>query len=703
MKNRGDSIAPEREPRGHEPWDEDTALLAQIVRECRGGIFTYVLPERHVLQINREALRLFGWEEGRVEPGAQLFDRIDGEMVREDQMALRALRRNLRKPGDTLTTSYRLQRNGNVYLRVYMQSKLVERAGGGNMVINMLVDTTERYLHEKEQLARFMNMQVRYAKTERDNRREMRRYTDVIRALSDDYFAIYMIDVLHNRIQTVRAQDKLLPQVGETIGVEACCDQVMNGYANSYVHPEDRDRFLSETSLGTLYRRLKREKVFFIRYRRVIGELCEYTEFKVVDISDNQNASRCVLAVRSVDSEVRKDFEQQELLKEALIQAQYANKAKTTFLSNMSHDIRTPMNAIVGFASIAMSHLEDRERVRDCVMKITAASRHLQSLINDVLDMSRIESGKLVLREEPCSISGLVDDLTAVFQPQTQAGGLTLQVENSVQDDRVFADTLKLNQVLINILGNAVKFTPAGGLIYFTARQESLPAEGCGKYVFTVRDTGIGMSKEFQQHIFEPFERETTSTLSQTEGTGLGMTISKNLMELMGGEITLESEQGKGTTFTVSLILRQQAPGEEVEEDKCVAPGQVNFEGVRVLLVEDNELNREIAVELLESEGFVVEQAVNGADAIEKLERSEPGYYRVVLMDIQMPVLNGYEATRQIRSMGRRDVAAIPIIAMTANAFEEDRELAMKSGMNDHLAKPVRVEELLEKLAKVLQ
>jgi len=693
----------QEKPCGREPWDGDTALLSQIVRECQGGIFTYVLPERHVLQINREAIRLFGWEDGRVAPGARLFDRVDGEMVREDQSALRALLRGLREPGDTLTTSYRLQRDGIVYLKVQMQSKLVERAGGGRMVISMLVDVTEKYLHEKEQLARFMNMQVRYAKTERDNRREMRRYTDVIRALSADYFAIYIIDVLHNRIQTVRAQDKLLPQVGETIGNEARCDQVLSAYANRYVHPEDRERLISEISLGMLYRRLKREKVFFIRYRRISGELCEYTEFKVVDISDNQNTSRCVLAVRSVDSEVRKEIEQQELLKEALIQAQYANKAKTTFLSNMSHDIRTPMNAIVGFASIAMTHLEDRERVRDCITKINAASKHLQNLINDVLDMSRIESGKLVLREAPCRISELVSDLAAVFQPQTQAGGLTFRVETDVRDDRVYADTLKLNQVLINILGNAVKFTPAGGSIFFSARQQALPAEGCGKYVFTVRDTGIGMSKEFQRHIFEPFERETTSTLSQTEGTGLGMTISKNLMELMGGEITLESEQGRGTAFTVSLVLRQQAPGEGADEDRGDEPGQVSFEGVRVLLVEDNELNREIAVELLENEGFVVDQAVDGADAIQKLESSEPDCYRVVLMDIQMPVLNGYEATRQIRAMGRRDLATIPIIAMTANAFEEDRELAMKSGMNDHLAKPVRVDELLDKLGKILQ
>ncbi len=703
MNNREESLPLEEKPRGFAPLDGDAALLTQIVRECQGGIFTYVLPERHVLQINREAIRLFGWEEGRVAPGARLFDRVDGEMVPEDQTALRTLLRDLREPGDTLATSYRLQRNGNVYLKVQMQSKLVRRDGGEGMVISMLVDVTEKYLHEKEQLARFMNMQVRYAKTERDNRQEMRRYTDVIRALSADYFAIYIIDVLHNRIQTVRAQDKLLPQVGESIGSEAACDQVLNTYINHYVHPEDRERLRGEVSLGALYRRLKREKVFFIRYRRTKGELCEHTEFKVVDISDNRNTSRCVLAVRSVDSEVRKEIEQQELLKEALIQAQYANKAKTTFLSNMSHDIRTPMNAIVGFASIAMAHLEDQARVRDCVTKITAASRHLQSLINDVLDMSRIESGKLVLREEPCRISELVGDLTAVFQPQTQVGSLTLQVETSIQDDRVYADKLKLNQVLINILGNAIKFTPAGGSIFFTARQEAVPAEGCGKYVFTVRDTGIGMSKEFQRHIFEPFERETTSTLSQTEGTGLGMTISKNLVELMGGEITLESEQGRGTEFAVSLLLRLQAPGEGGAGDRDIAIEQMSFEGVRVLLVEDNELNREIAVELLEGEGFVVEQAFDGADAIRKLENSEEGYYRVVLMDIQMPVLNGYEATRQIRAMGRRDLATIPIIAMTANAFEEDRELAMKSGMNDHLAKPVRVDELLNKLGRILQ
>ena len=451
----------------------------------------------------------------------------------------------------------------------------------------------------------------------------------------------------------------------------------------------------------------------------------------------------------------------------AVQQEAAANRAKRDFLFNMSHDIRTPMNAIIGYTTLAETNLTQPVKVADYLRKISTASQHLLSLINDVLDMSRIESGRVVLEQKPVHLPTLVQDVQDIIQSNVTAKGLSFTVDLAgVRDEDVVADPLRLQRILLNILSNAVKFTPSGGSITLrvvekSSAGETLPAnpdgraasgvsEGAGgsisvgpagpgsdgagestsmeaagavssgagestsmatagtasngapvrygDYEFYVRDTGIGMSAEYQKHIFEQFSREETSTVSKTEGTGLGMPITKRLVEMMDGSIDLLSVQGQGTEFTVHLRLPLcGAPKKET-------PGpRPAFAGMRLLVVEDNELNMEITTTVLEEAGFVVDQAVNGQAALEKIATAAPGQYALVLMDIQMPVMDGYEATRRIRALPDPAKAQIPIVAMTANAFAEDRENALAAGMNEHIAKPFDIHTLLWKLAEILK
>ena len=548
-----------------------------------------------------------------------------------------------------------------------------------------------------------------------------------------------------------------------------------------------------------------------------------------------QKARKAEAAARKAASDTQ---ELNAKLQVAVEKAESANRAKSTFLSNMSHDIRTPMNAIIGFTTLALSNIDDTDRVKDYLGKTLASSNHLLSLINDVLDMSRIESGKIHLEEVEVNLSDVLHDLKTIVSGQIFAKQLELYMDvMDVTDEDVYCDKTRLNQILLNLLSNAIKFTPAGGTVSVRVRQLAGKVRGCGQYEFRIKDNGIGMSQEFAQKIFEPFERERTSTVSRIQSTGLGMAITKNIVDMMGGTIEVQTAQGKGTEFTVCVPMRaqtEQRPVEKITELEglkalvvdddfntcdsvtkmlvkvgmraewtlsgkeavlrarqsiemsdvyhayiidwrlpdmngievtrqirslhddtpiiiltaydwsdieveakaagvtafCAKPmfmsdlretlmsalGQkpadavqrllpeknADFKGKHILLVEDNELNREIAQEILQEYGFLVDTAENGAVAVEKVSTAAPGSYDLVLMDVQMPIMDGYTATRKIRALDDPARAKLPILAMTANAFDEDRRNALESGMNGFLSKPIVIDDLVQELRKIL-
>lgn len=399
---------------------------------------------------------------------------------------------------------------------------------------------------------------------------------------------------------------------------------------------------------------------------------------------------------RKIDA-LRKEREMQARLESALSMAQSANKAKTTFLNNMSHDMRTPMNAIIGYSGLAAKHIDDKPQVQDYLAKIGKSSNHLLSLINDVLDMSRIESGKMSLEEKPENLTDIINTLSDIVQADmdSKQHNFSIDIVN-LDDECVVCDRLRLNQVLLNILSNSIKYTAPGGTISMQVMEKSVSPSESATYEFRIKDNGMGMDEEFRKVLFEPFTRVKSSTVSGIQGTGLGMAITKSIIDMMGGRIEVKSELGKGTEITITFDFRLAGPEEDARPDAeqdCTGCAVEDFSlaGLKILLVEDNEINREIATAVLGEFGCVVSSAEDGDVAVRMMAEAKEGDYDIVLMDVQMPTIDGYEATRQIRALGT-EISRVPILAMTANAFEEDRRTAIEAGMNEHIAKPIDVD-----------
>jgi signal transduction histidine kinase/ActR/RegA family two-component response regulator len=395
--------------------------------------------------------------------------------------------------------------------------------------------------------------------------------------------------------------------------------------------------------------------------------------------------------------------EQQGKLEQACNEAESANNAKTSFLFNMSHDIRTPMNAIIGFADLLEKHQEDPQKRADYLKKIQDSSSVLLSIINNVLEMARIEKGTVVIDENPWSAEQFSDTIYSVFQDMMRQKNITFTRHVDVEHNYILCDPIKLREIFINIVSNAYKYTNPGGSVDMSIDEVESDREGYAMYRTTISDTGMGMAEDFLPHIFEEFSRENNTTDNKIEGTGLGMPIVKRLIDLMGGTIKVSSVKGEGSTFIVTI------PHKISNKESLATPRSNNeldtemFKGKRILLAEDNELNAEIAIEILGEAGFEVDRAEDGQVCVDMLEKEKDDFYDVILMDIQMPNLNGYEATREIRSLDDKEKANIPIIAMTANAFEEDKRDAMRAGMNAHLAKPINIRDLYKTLMGILE
>lgn len=445
---------------------------------------------------------------------------------------------------------------------------------------------------------------------------------------------------------------------------------------------------------------------------QIIGIDGEYHWISIQLIYVENPVNRDMLAIELVkvlDSQRTEQARQEMMLRDALAVAQQANHAKSDFLSRMSHDIRTPMNAIIGMSALGQMKLDDPLRVQDCFGKIDASCRYLLSLINDILDMSKIETGKMDIVRTRFDFKELIGEIYAIIYPQVQEKKQSFEMCHEETMARYYVgDALRLKQILMNLLSNALKFTLEGGRIWMEIREQRR-ANGFILIEITVKDTGIGMSEKFQERLFQPFEQETTERARNNVGSGLGLSIVNNLVQLMGGTIHVESKQGKGSCFTVVLPFEVDGEDEgEVEWGKPEKPGSANvlpkpdFKGQRVLMAEDNALNAEIAKALLEQWGLRVDCTGDGRETLERFKTSEEGYYGAVLMDVRMPLMDGLEATRAIRSLKRRDAADVPILAMTANAFEEDRAVAMEAGMTGYLVKPLDMGAMLRELERVL-
>lgn len=555
----------------------------------------------------------------------------------------------------------------------------------------------------------FANMDINEQKlTELKEEQQKKLYVEaqnIIKGLSAFYHSVFYVDLAEETFQTFVVRE----DVAERLNHSDQYGVLFDIYHEHLIHEEDRKRFQQEMSLGAIKERIQEgETIYDLEYRRDYSGYYGWMRVHVI-LAESRNGIpiKIILASHNIEKEKEQEAQSQKALFAAYEEARSANEAKSNFMAQMSHDIRTPMNAIIGMTAIAMGQVDDRERVKDCLQKISLSSSHLLHLINEVLDMSKIERGQLTLTEAPFSLKNLFHEIGSIVYNESMEKEQTLNfLTDGTTHDNLLGDAGKIRQVLINLINNAIKYTPHGGTIAVASREMTSGIPGVGCFVFTVEDNGIGISRDFMDHIFVPFAREDNCHVRKVQGTGLGMSISYGIVRAMQGNIRVESREGEGSRFIVTLNIRIQEEEEKEEAVQRAVTGNLGrkldacLQGRRLLLVEDNELNMEIAETLLRDAGFIVDKAENGYEAFQMFVSSEPGTYDAILMDLQMPVMDGYTAAGEIRGSGHPEAKTVPIIALTANAFAEDISKVLASGMNDHVTKPIDFDRLLAALRK---
>lgn len=668
------------------------AIETQFAESMPGGFFIYrATGDENFIYVNSATLRIFGCE-------------TEGEF--------RALTKNSFKtmvhPDDIeeVERSIKEQIESSVYDLDYVEYRIVRKDGQVRWIVDY-----GHFVHT-EVYGDVFYVFIDDATEKHRLQMEDRRKQSIIEGLSAGYNSIYFVN-LEQRTMMPYAWDKpvaeeIIQDIFENSNIERDFYSTNNEFVEKYIIPEDRATYLKSIDIENIKSNIAKNKNISCIFRcaQKNGDY-EYIQLSIAPVKGEPQFA--VLALKNVTEQMQKiQDENMQMLKMEfeLNNALLENNAKSTFLFNMSHDLKTPINAIMGFTELAQKNIDDdKDKVLNYLEKIRISGTLLVDLINAVLNMAQIESGNLNIKEEPCNLKKQAEILTDVFRSQIAEKNLNYNISLEIAHENVFADTPNLNRILSNILQNAVNYTPSGGSISFTISEDE-NSDLCSEkkcYKFVVSDTGCGMSEDFIERIWQPFVRGQNTTASKIAGTGLGLTITKKLVEAMGGTIELQSQPEKGTTFTIKIPFKeclQQAQdfSEEIPKRKWTSS---NKENKRVLLVEDNELNREITLEFLKECGIDVDAACDGLEALEIFKASEENFYDLILMDIQMPRMNGYESTKAIRALDRKDAASIPIFAITANTLENDKLRAFKSGMNRVIEKPVNMDSFSELLKKV--
>ena len=682
-------------------------LTAQQIKrftdEMPGGFFIYRSGSGQILYANHAVLRIFGCET------AEEFQELTGGsfhgMVHPED--LQAVEKSIREQifdsrYDLDYVEYRIIRRDRSVCWVEDFGHYIETERLGGVFYVFLADITERrrrsmaersaILEEKLQKERELQEQAeqntQFLEQMND---ELVRRLELIEGLSADYEVVFHADLEQNIIQPYRVSSRECFHFGRDLQVRPY-QGFAEEYAHRWVHPADRENFLSGLSPDHIRETLKKVRTYHIDYRILRDGETEFVQAFLVNVSPSaEEATQIMFGCRTVDEEVRREKARTAMLEDALRQAKLAGEARNTFLSNMSHDMRTPMNAIMGFTALAQRHLHDPERLKSDLERISASSARLLRLVNDVLELSWLESGQVHIEETVCVLPELAKEVWEEVLPRAKEEGveLTLNGPEAVHP-KVWCDRPKLRQALVRLALGAVKCTGSGGRVELSLRERSA-TRAYGAYYF-IADC-YGLKEDLSGSVFTPFDRQEITAAADAAGSDLGLPIVKHIIELMGGMVETGA-MAEGGRLIASLNLRLQ---EETE----VRASVFQAGGRRVLVVEDNELNREIAQELLEEAGFQVETAGDGAEAVEMVRASQPGYYALILMDLRMPVMDGHAAARAIRALENPGLAGVPIVALSANTFDEDRKQSAESGMNAHLAKPLDVDRLLEVISGI--
>lgn len=671
-------------------------FFLDFVEKMPGGFFAYRADEsEEILHLNRAALKIFGCDTlqefvgltGNTFRGMVHPDDIDNvEKSIAEQIAQSAEK--------TDYVEYRIKQRDGSTRWIADYGRFTDTESFGNVFYVFIADSTERMLKRMERLESANKALLQISVRESQYRK----------AILYDALFFYEVNLSENRFITAVTQngDNNIFPVSDLIRSKGNFDETSYtdfiAASKELVPPDDRSDYLEFFDLERLMKCCEKGELEQT-YERHVDDKFEKQHLLHYVVLLGKSAAEGTIGALIIVKDITEQAYRRRLLSDTFRQAQTAAIAKNTFLANMSHDIKTPLNAILGFADLIKNHIDDREKTREYIEKIRVSGDQLLTIVSEALEVTRMESGKAVLAETEGSLDKMLDEVEKAIIPQMNAKALRFETNRTgIAHPNVLADFIRLNEVLLQLLDNAAKYTENGGRVSFSAEEQHYSA-GFGKYVFTVEDTGCGISEEFAEHLFEPFARENNTTQSGIPGSGLGMTVVKNILDLMGGNISVKSRPNEGTRFTVTVTLKQL---ENSETRSAAKPKRhVTLEGLRILLVEDNEINCEIAKELLCAEGFVVETASDGDVAVETVKNSVEGYYDIILMDIQMPRMNGYDATRAIRALGGAN-ANIPIIALSANTYAEDKKKSIESGMDAHAPKPLNMGYLLSLIADVL-